>query len=37
MRTQNQNTFSALNAVTGIAGVLLGVIVGRLTKRDEDY
>ena len=28
MRTQNQNTFSALNAVTGIAGVLLGVIVG---------
>jgi cytochrome c-type biogenesis protein CcmH/NrfG len=28
MTKQNQNAFSALNAVTGIAGVLLGVIVG---------
>ena len=28
MRTQNQQSFSALTAVTGIAGVLLGVIAG---------
>lgn len=28
MSRQSQSTFSALNAVTGIAGVLLGVIVG---------
>ena len=28
MRTQQQKSFSALTAVTGIAGILLGVIVG---------
>lgn len=28
MRTQNDNVFSAMNAVTGIAGILFGVIVG---------
>lgn len=28
MRTQNENVFSAMNAVTGIAGILFGVIVG---------
>jgi tetratricopeptide (TPR) repeat protein len=28
MRTQGQKPFSALNAVTGVAGILFGVIVG---------
>lgn len=28
MRTQHQNSFSALMAVTGVAGILFGVIVG---------
>src|SRR3989304_2598148 len=28
MRTQQQKSFSALTALTGIAGILLGVIVG---------
>jgi cytochrome c-type biogenesis protein CcmH/NrfG len=28
MRTQQQNSFSALTAVTGVAGILFGVIVG---------
>src|SRR5215208_1889070 len=28
MRAQNDNVFSAMNAVTGIAGILFGVIVG---------
>ncbi len=28
MRTQNENVFSPMNAITGIAGILFGVIVG---------
>jgi len=28
MRTQNDNVFSPMNAITGVAGILFGVIVG---------